>query len=142
MTGEPRVTFLLAEDDDGHARLMQKNLARAGFTEPLLRFANGEAAVGFLQRDESSPDQTYILLLDFRLPRLSGVEVLRWLRAGTNFQTIPVLMLSTTDDPRDLAACQALGCDGFLVKPVDEHKLKAALVPLVRRVTQGRGGGA
>jgi CheY-like chemotaxis protein len=120
------VVILVAEDDDGHARLIEKNLARAGLTNPVERFDNGQAVLDFLFRAPAGrqrhADVPYLLLLDIRMPKVDGIEVLRRIKQDPELRKMPVSMLSTADDPREVERCHALGCSHYLVKPVDYVK--------------------
>ncbi|HWH69388.1 MAG TPA: response regulator [Candidatus Sulfotelmatobacter sp.] len=128
------VIILIAEDDAGHARLIQKNLSRAGLHNPIERFDNGQAVLDFLfQRGPGprrSPDTPYLLLLDIRMPQVDGVEVLRQIKQDPELRKIPVIMLTTTDDPREVERCHAIGCASYIVKPVDYDKFAEAIKSL------------
>jgi len=125
------VVILIAEDDDGHARLIEKNLVRAALTNKIERFTDGQQVLDFLfQRDPSrsrQPDTPYLLLLDIRMPKVDGVEVLRQIKQDPNLRKLPVSMLSTTDDPREVERCHMMGCSHYLVKPVDYTKFADAI---------------
>lgn len=125
------VTILIADDDPGHARLIEKNLTRAGLRNPIERFANGQQVLDFLLRRGPGPhrgcDCPYLLLLDIRMPQVDGVEVLRQVKADPELRKIPVIMLTTTDDPREVERCHAIGCASYIVKPVDYEKFADAI---------------
>ena len=117
------VVILIAEDDPGHARLIEKNMTRAGLTNRIERFRDGQETLDFLfcrnpkrQREPSTP---YLLLLDIRMPKVDGVDVLQRIKADPELRKMPVSMLTTTDDPREVERCHALGCNNYLVKPVN-----------------------
>jgi CheY-like chemotaxis protein len=125
------VVVLIVEDDDGHARLIEKNLRRASINNEMLRFADGQQILDFLfrrgegrQREDCAP---YLLLLDIRIPKIDGVEVLRQIKQDEELRKIPVIMLTTTDDPREVDACHRMGCSHYIVKPVEYDKFSAAL---------------
>jgi CheY-like chemotaxis protein len=125
------VVILIADDDAGHARLIEKNLQRAGLHNQLLRFENGQEILDFLfcrgEGKKVSPETSYLLLLDIRMPKVDGVEVLRQLKADPELRKIPVSMLTTTDDPREVERCHELGCNNYIVKPVDYEKFADAI---------------
>ena len=125
------VVVLIADDDSGHARLIEKNLQRAGLHNRIIRFENGQQTLDFLfQRGSGpvrSPDVSYLLLLDIHMPQIDGIEVLRQIKAHPQLRTIPVSMLTTTDDPREVARCHELGCSNYIVKPVDYEKFAEAI---------------
>jgi CheY-like chemotaxis protein len=128
------VIILIADDDLGHARLIEKNLRRAGLTNDIKRFEDGQQILDFLFRrgdgTHRSPDTSYLLLLDIRMPKVDGVEVLRQIKADLELRKIPVSMLTTTDDPREVERCHGLGCSNYLVKPVDYEKFSEAMKQL------------
>lgn len=125
------VVILIADDDAGHARLIDKNLRRAGLSNPILRFEDGQQILDFLFERGEGPKLTngtsYLLLLDIRMPKVDGVEVLRQVKAHAELRKIPVSMLTTTDDPREVERCHALGCNNYIVKPVDYEKFSEAI---------------
>ena len=134
MNGTREVVILIAEDDAGHARLIEKNLTRAGLRNPIERFDNGQAVLDFLFRRQAerqrASDTPYLLLLDIRMPLVDGVEVLRQVKQDAELRKIPVIMLTTTDDPREVERCHAIGCASYIVKPVDYEKFADAIKSL------------
>jgi CheY-like chemotaxis protein len=122
MTTQP-VTILLAEDDDGHAQLVQRNLERAGLLNGFLRVRDGQELLDCLQtRGESHQetlDDALVILLDINMPRIDGVEALRQIKANPATHRVPVIMLTTTDDPREINRCYELGCNVYITKPVE-----------------------
>jgi CheY-like chemotaxis protein len=134
MTMSREVVILIAEDDDGHARLIELNLTRGGLNNKIQRFNNGQAVLDFLFRRGSEPhralDTPYLLLLDIHMPRLDGVEVLRRIKEHRQLRKIPVMMLTTTDDPREVERCHAIGCSSYIVKPVNYEKFAEAVKSL------------
>jgi CheY-like chemotaxis protein len=126
MTQTTEINVLIAEDDDGHALLIQEHLEDAGVHNPIRRFRDGAEAWDFLagegvgpQRAKRDAEKAYLLLLDIRMPRMDGVEVLRRIKAHAELHALPVIMLTTTDDPREVAECYALGCNSYVTKPVN-----------------------
>jgi CheY-like chemotaxis protein len=128
------VVILIADDDPGHTRLIEKNLQRAGLRNSILRFENGQDILDFLlcrgEGPKRASDTSYMLLLDIRMPKVDGVEVLRQLKADPELRTLPVSMLTTTDDPREVARCHQLGCNNYIVKPVGYEKFADAIQQL------------
>jgi len=128
------VEIIIADDDAGHARLIEKNLSRGGLHNKIIRFENGQDVLDFLlcrgngtHRVSHTP---YLLLLDIRMPKVDGVEVLSQLKAHKELRKIPVCMLTTTDDPREVVRCHQLGCNNYMVKPVDYDKFAEAVQQL------------
>ncbi len=128
------VVILVADDDAGHARLIEKNLVRAGLKNEVLRFEDGQEILDFLFGwdvvRKHTPETSYLLLLDIRMPKVDGVEVLRQVKGHAELCKIPVIMLTTTDDPREVERCHAIGCSNYIVKPVDYEKFAEAIKQL------------
>jgi CheY-like chemotaxis protein len=117
------ITLILAEDDEGHANLVQRNLRRAGFVNEIVHVKDGQEALDFIKAEgeyaHRAISEFVLLLLDINMPRLDGVEVLRRIKADPLTAKIPVIMLTTTDDPREVERCYELGCSVYLTKPVE-----------------------
>jgi CheY-like chemotaxis protein len=117
------MTLILAEDDDGHASLVQRNLRRAGFVNEMIHVKDGQEALDYIRAEGSYQERKIadfvLLLLDINMPRVDGVEVLRRIKADPETSKIPVIMLTTTDDPREVERCYELGCSVYLTKPVE-----------------------
>ncbi len=128
------VVIIIAEDDAGHARLIEKNLARVGLHNPIQFFENGQEVLDFLFRrgpgSHRRSDTAYLLLLDIRMPKVDGVETLRQIKEDDALRKMPVIMLTTTDDPREIERCHLLGCNSYIVKPVDYDKFAEAIKQL------------
>ncbi|MEX2382707.1 MAG: response regulator [Opitutales bacterium] len=128
------VVILIADDDSGHTRLVEKNLERAGLRNPIMKFADGQDILDFLFGDGSGLKREdkagYLLLLDIRMPRVDGVEVLRKVKQDDQLKKIPIIMLTTTEDPREVSRCHELGCNNYIVKPVDYEKFAEAIKQL------------
>ena len=128
------VVIIIAEDDAGHARLIEKNLGRVGLHNPIQRFENGQDVLDFLFRRgpglHRKSDTAYLLLLDIRMPKVDGVEALRQIKEDASLRKLPVIMLTTTDDPREIERCHLLGCNSYIVKPVDYDKFAEAIKQL------------
>ena len=115
--------ILIAEDDDGHAALIERNLQRSGVIRKYLRLKDGQETLDFLfQRGKGevrAQNCPYILLLDINLPKVSGLEVLRQIKDNKELRKMPVTVLSTTDDPQEVEQCHALGCSFYITKPTE-----------------------
>lgn len=129
---EPReVSILLVEDDPGHARLIEKNLRRSGITNKLVTADDGQLALDYLHgagdfagNKAASP---LLVLLDLNLPVLNGYQVLERMKADERLKRIPVIILTTTDDTREVERCYDLGCNVYITKPVDYHDFSDAI---------------
>ena len=130
------VTILIAEDDDGHAELICDNLRESGLHNPIIRFSNGQEALDFFfgpphgDQPRREHGRAYMLLLDIRMPKVDGVEVLKQIKEDQELKSMPVIMLTTTDDPREIRNCYALGCSCYVTKPVDYQKFSEMLTRL------------
>ena len=133
MTAEPLVV-LLAEDDQGHATLVQRIFRRAGIANEVVHVTDGQEAWDYVRRDGRYASREghgpFLLLLDINMPRLDGVEVLRRIKGNEATSKIPVIMLTTTDDPREIERCYQLGCSVYISKPVEYE----AFVEAVKRL--------
>lgn len=121
MATEQSVNIILVEDDDGHAVLVEKNLRRAGLVNGFVRLRDGQEALDyFFAADGASSElQQVVVLLDVNMPRVNGVEVLRRMKAEASTSAIPIIMLTTTDDPREIGRCYEYGCNVYITKPVE-----------------------
>jgi CheY-like chemotaxis protein len=124
-------TILITEDDDGHAFLIEDNLRRAGVNAPFLRFCDGQEILDFLSGNTQEPHfeqgHPYLLLLDIRMPKVDGVEVLKRIKADPALRKLPVIILTTTEDPREVNRCHDLGCNVYMHKPVSFESFAAAI---------------
>jgi CheY-like chemotaxis protein len=146
------VTIILVEDDDGHATLIERNLRRAGLDNGFVRLRDGQEALDHFLAPASSVREPCIVLLDIQMPRVDGVEVLRRLKNDPRTATLPVVMLTTTDDPREVERCYQLGCNVYVTKPVEYEQfieavkrlgffLKIVKLPILPTQPAARGDG-
>lgn len=120
------VTIAVVEDDDGHARLIKKNLRRANINNALERFKNGRVFLEYLESDKAR-GRHHLVLLDLNMPELDGYEVLKRMKVDERFKRIPVIILTTTDDPREIERCYEAGCNVYITKPVEYTKFSDAI---------------
>jgi CheY-like chemotaxis protein len=115
--------IILAEDDPGHVELIKKYLKRAGLNNEILIFKDGQETLDFLLKNGDGPhiqnNKRYILLLDIRMPKVDGLEVLSQIKKRNELKNMPVLMLTTSDDPREIEKCYELGCNNYITKSSD-----------------------
>jgi CheY-like chemotaxis protein len=123
------VTLVMVEDDDGHALLIRKNLERAGVSNEIVHFTNGAQALTYFFNDSSktAARQKSLVLLDLNLPEIDGYEVLRRLKENEGTRNIPVIVLTTTDNPREIDRCYQLGCNVYVSKPVEYEAFSDAI---------------
>jgi DNA-binding response OmpR family regulator len=117
------VTIVMVEDDEGHARLIERNIRRAGVSNEIVPFSDGTSALEYLMgRDgsgEASSGRALLVLLDLNLPDMTGVDILKKVKANNHTKRSPVVVLTTTDDEREIQRCYDLGANVYITKPVD-----------------------
>jgi len=122
------IELIIVEDNMGHAGLIKISLEEEGISNNIYHFINGKQALDFLFQKGQGPHREtnarYILLLDIRMPGLSGIEVLKKIKGDKKLCRMPVIMLTTADDPHDMEQCYDLGCNAYMVKHVSYEKLK------------------
>jgi CheY-like chemotaxis protein len=131
MTPPRELVILLAEDDDGHAYLVRQNLEEAGVANQFVHVSDGQEALDYIRCEGPYagrvPNGPLLLLLDINMPRVDGVEVLRRLKADPKTAEVPVIMLTTTDDPREVKRCYEAGCASYVTKPVEYDQFAEAV---------------
>ncbi len=120
---ESTFTILIVDDDDGHVELVRRNLSRIALGNPICALNDGERALDYIFRRREyvhRSSATLLILLDINMPgSINGIDVLRQIKADPRTCKTPVIMLSTTDDPREVALCYELGCSVYITKPVE-----------------------
>ena len=143
------VTILLVEDDPGHTRLIEKNLRRANIKNEIAFATNGQEALDYLfcegEYVNSKHTSHLLVMLDLNMPVLDGYQVLERMKKDERTKRIPVVILTTTDDPREVRRCYELGCNVYITKPVDYEQFceairKLGLFLLVATMPNGDGG--
>ena len=125
MTTQP--TILIVDDDEGHAILIRENLEAAGLTNRIRHFRDGQAILDFFFKDGPAVGESFLVLLDIRMPKVDGIEVLRRIKADAKLRKLPVIMLTTTDDSWEIVRCHELGCNVYMQKPVDYDRFSEAI---------------
>jgi CheY-like chemotaxis protein len=118
------LTILLVEDNATDVLLIRRAFEKAKLANPLTVVSDGDAAVDYLSGERAYADRQQfplpiLILLDLKLPRRSGLEVLEWLRAQETLKRIPVVMLTSSQHDRDVNAAYDTGVNSYLVKPVE-----------------------
>ena len=121
----------MIEDDEGHARLIERNIRRAGVNNELIAFTNGTDALAFLLGDDQSGEvsakKQLLVLLDLNLPDMTGITILEKIKANAHTKRSPVIVLTTTDDAREIQRCYDLGANVYITKPVDYENFANAI---------------
>jgi CheY-like chemotaxis protein len=122
-TEEPFL-ILLVEDNPAHAELVKRSLIDHQVTNRVVHLSDGEAALSYLLRrgpfaDPAKSPRPHVVLLDLRLPRVDGLEVLRQIRTSPELEKLPVVILTTSEAEQDVAKAYEFRANSYLVKPVD-----------------------
>ena len=123
------VSIIMIEDDEGHARLIEKNIRRAGISNQLTHFLDGTSALEYLFHSPEGPAMNgpAMVLLDLNLPDMSGTEILAKIKGDERLHRVPVVVLTTTDDKVEIARCYDLGCNVYITKPVNYESFADAI---------------
>ncbi|MGE0063986.1 MAG: response regulator [Xanthobacteraceae bacterium] len=131
MTGSQPVSIVMIEDDEGHARLIEKNIRRAGVTNEIIPFTNGTDAVNYMFGADGSAkvskSRALLILLDLNLPDMTGIDILKRVKGNDVLKRVPVVVLTTTDDAQEIQRCYDLGCNVYITKPVDYENFAQAI---------------
>ncbi len=125
-------TLVMIEDDEGHATLITKNLKRSGIGNKLVHLQDGAAAFDYFFGESNAHinHEKTLILLDLNLPAIDGYEILSRLKSDPRTRTIPVIVLTTTDNPREIDRCYELGCNVYITKPVEYDNFTLAIQKL------------
>jgi CheY-like chemotaxis protein len=114
--------ILIVEDRAVDLDLMKRAFARRRLLNPIEVARDGEEALAYIDRWEAGEQTPVFILLDLRLPKVDGLEVLRRLKNHPTFSAIPVIVLTTSSEDRDIQEAYRLGCNSYIVKPVEFDK--------------------
>jgi CheY-like chemotaxis protein len=130
MSDHQAVNIVMIEDDQGHARLIEKNIRRAGISNRIHHFTDGGSALSFLYDAEDGPVRNgpALILLDLNLPDMSGIDILAKIKSDDSaLRRTPVVVLTTTDDKIEIQRCYDLGCNVYITKPVNYESFADAI---------------
>lgn len=130
--------ILVAEDDENDVFFLQRALKEAGVQNALFVARDGQEAVNYLSGEPPYSNRAdyplpSLLLLDLKMPRMGGFDVLAWLHSQKEFADLTVLVFSSSSEESDVRKAKDLGADDFLVKPHDSHKLVNLLLEIQKR---------
>jgi CheY-like chemotaxis protein len=120
------VSIVMIEDDEGHARLIEKNIRRAGVANDIVTFASGSQALDYLF-SANPPRRPYLILLDLNLPDMTGIDILCAIKSNDNTRLAPVIVLTTTDDKGEVEKCYDLGANVYITKPLNYDSFANAI---------------
>ena len=125
------VTIIMIEDDEGHARLIERNIRRSGVNNEIIPFTNGTEATRYLFGGDGSglghKGRALLILLDLNLPDMTGIDILRQIKQNKYLKSSPVVVLTTTDDSQEIKRCYELGCNVYITKPVNYDSFANAI---------------
>ena len=131
MNANTPVTIVMIEDDEGHARLIERNIRRSGVNNEIMPFSNGTDAMSYLFGGDGSAvhhkGRALLILLDLNLPDMTGIEILRQIKDNKYLKATPVVVLTTTDDSQEIKRCCELGCNVYITKPVNYESFANAI---------------
>lgn len=125
--------ILLVEDDESHATLIIRTFERLGVWDKIDWVKDGEEALNYLYKYENSPDNKLpsLVILDLRLPKLNGHEVLREIKSSDNLKVIPVVILTTSTSNEDVVDAYVNYANSYLVKPINFEALQETIKEIV-----------
>ena len=125
------VTIIMIEDDEGHARLIERNIRRSGVNNEIVPFTNGTEAVNYLFGQDGTGSlrkgEALLILLDLNLPDMTGIDILRRVKENKYLKPIPIVVLTTADDSHEIKRCYELGCNVYITKPVNYESFANAI---------------
>jgi len=114
--------ILLVEDNPVDLDLTLRALKSQHLENPILTARDGEEALAFVEKWEKGEARPVVILLDLKMPKVSGLEVLKVLKSHPEYKTIPVVVLTTSSESSDVKTAYQLGANSYIVKPVDFEK--------------------
>ena len=128
--------LLIAEDSDEDFEVLELLMQQMKVKNPIYRCTNGDKVLDFVYQDgeagvECHPQRPLVILLDLNLPGTDGREVLEQLKQDQSFQNIPIVIFTTSANPKDIEFCYQKGANGYLIKPVDSDELERTVQAFV-----------
>jgi len=124
-----KITILLVDDDDVDVMSIERAFLKQHIKNPLIRASNGFEALELLRgtAEQQPIEQPVLILLDINMPVMNGIEFLQVIREDRELKHIPVVVLSSSDEERDVINAYNFNVAGYIVKPVDPEQFKAAI---------------
>ena len=127
-----RLTILIAEDDEGYALLLKKAMEANGWMNPVRRVSNGDEVIQYLSGEGKYADRSAypfpsVMFLDIKMPGMGGLDVLYWIKEHSSCSVLPTMMLSSSDDDKDVELAYELGANAYFMKPTTFVDLKRML---------------
>jgi CheY-like chemotaxis protein len=136
MTETMKSLLVLVEDDPGHALLVEMNIRSVLPNIDILKAEDGQIALDMVYKIiAQQSDIQLLILLDLNLPTVDGYQVLQTLKSKQETRAIPVFILSSTDDTREIERCYALGCNGYLQKSIEYPTFAASIQRLAQLIS-------
>jgi CheY-like chemotaxis protein len=134
MNGEP-ILVMLVEDNVDHAELVIRTLEEHRIANRIRHFTDGQSALDYLQRrgefsESAASPRPHVILLDLRLPRIDGLQVLEAIKADAELKSIPVVILTTSEAEKDVARAYNSHANSYLVKPLGYQEFKKLMEDL------------
>ncbi len=131
------LTIVMIEDDEGHARLIERNIRRAGVKNDIVHCSDGASSYTYFNglRNQKAGAAPILVLLDLNLPDVSGLDILEYLKNDGHLKVAPVIVLTTADDQAEIQRCYDRGCNVYITKPVDYGEFATAIRQLGQLVS-------
>lgn len=121
-------TIILVDDEPAHATLVARNLRRVGFNQDIIKLERGQELLdlifGLGEYEQVTAPDFPLILLDLNMPGKSGMDVLKEIKSNVETNRIPIIILTTSDDPAEIEQCYQLGCTAYIIKPVMPAEFK------------------
>jgi CheY-like chemotaxis protein len=126
------LTILLAEDNEDYALILKRAMAANGWKNPVQIVPDGNEAINYLSGEGKYADRDtyafpYVMFLDIKMPKATGLDVLRWVKEHPKCSVLPTMMLSSSDEQRDVKLAYELGANAYFIKPGGFDDLKRLL---------------
>lgn len=124
--------IILVDDELAHVTLVERNFRRMGYEKEIIKLDNGQQLLDMIvSKDKNQAgDKFPLIVLDINMPVKSGIEVLGELKSNVETSYIPIIVLTTSDDPTEIEQCYKLGCNAYITKPVMAEEFKETITSL------------